>query len=178
MPSVYQDRGGTLAGPTGRKAHKASAWDRYQSLVHMPHSSFLGRMKSEKKKDQGKQEKESRKVRTGRVKSTWWLIGIACGFAEAHITGPRARLSGLAGGGWGLLLCIYNEFPGNADAAGKRGTEFENRPAPGGAQKGASGTYLFQDQFMCFTFWFSSDKSYNVEGAGGGGGGQHFKRMK
>lgn len=41
--------------------------------------------------------------------------------------GPRPRLSGLVGGAWGLLLCIYNEFPGNA---GKRGTQFENSPRP------------------------------------------------
>lgn len=49
--------------------------------------------------------------------------------------GPGPRLSGLAGGGWGLLLCIYNEFPGNADAAGKRGTQFENRSPQVGPRK-------------------------------------------
>lgn len=43
--------------------------------------------------------------------------------------------------------------------------------SPGGVQKGASGTYLFQDQFRHFTFWFNSDSSYNCWD-------QHFSRMK
>lgn len=47
------------------------------------------------------------------------------GLLKHKLLGPNLKVSDLAGLGWGLRICISNEFLGNTDAAGPGTTLWE-----------------------------------------------------
>ena len=79
--------------------------------------------------EKGKEDQESKRKSQRRKKgdNQLYCFQLYCssrlpgGLAETHIVGPGPRLAELRGDGLGLLTCISNKFPSDADVTERRG---------------------------------------------------------